>query len=90
MREFDAAFRWYEEQRSGLGVEFARDVDRQAGSLKRFPNAFPVVFEDARRTILKRFPFGVYYTVEEARIVILAVLHLKRDVLALLSKRQIG
>lgn len=64
LQEFDAAFRWYEEQRTGLGAEFAREADSQVAALRRFPGAFPIVFENTRRTILKRFPFGVYYVIE--------------------------
>jgi len=90
LQDFETAFHWYDEQRDGLGSEFARDVDIQAAALLRFPRAHPVVFQDARRTILKRFPFGVYYLIEEAQVVVLAVLHMKRDVLALLATRHGG
>jgi plasmid stabilization system protein ParE len=52
-----------------------------------FPLAHPVFLKEIRRTILRRFPYGVYYIVEDDRIVVLAVLHLKRDTLTLLLRR---
>jgi plasmid stabilization system protein ParE len=85
--DFDEAFRWYETRRSGLGVAFAKDAADKIDSLLRFPLAHPAVLKDIRRVILRRFPYGVYYLVEGERIVVLAVLHLRRDTLALLLRR---
>jgi hypothetical protein len=46
-----------------------------------------VVLKCIRRAILGRFPYGLYYLIEDQRIVVLAVLHLKRNTLALLLRR---
>jgi len=88
LEDFDEAFHWYEEQRPGLGLEFARDLDSHIERLPSFPRAFPVVFEGLRRAILKRFPFGLYYLLEDERIVVFGVLHLKRDILRILDRRR--
>ena len=87
LEDFDEAFQWYESRRTGLGVEFAEEAAAHIDSLLRFPLAHPIVLKEMRRTILRRFPYGIYYLVEEKRIVVLAVLHLKRDTLSLLLRR---
>ena len=49
LEDFDEAFHWYEEQRPGLGLEFARDLDSHIARLPSFPRAFPVVFEGLQK-----------------------------------------
>ena len=41
--------------------------------------AFPAVYGQIRRALLRRFPYGIFYTLEEDVIVILACFHTKRD-----------
>ena len=77
--EFDRAFDWYEQQRRGLGVEFLTRVTEVLERIQSFPEAREIVFEDARRAIVPKFPYLVLYKVEPDRIVILAVFHSKRD-----------
>jgi cytochrome P450 len=38
-----------------------------------------VVEDDVRRYLIRRFPYGIYYTFEEDVVVIWAVKHLHRD-----------
>jgi plasmid stabilization system protein ParE len=55
------AYRWYENQRPGLGREFREALDRAINSLGDQPKSFPVIHRDARRALLKRFPYMVFY-----------------------------
>lgn len=77
--EFDSAADWYEQQRSGLGVEFVERVQQCLDHIQEMPLLFPVVFEDLRQTIVRRFPYSVVYRVETSQIVIVAVFHGRRD-----------
>ena len=42
------------------------------------PEAWQAVEEDVRRHLIKRFPFGIYYTIERDYISIVAVMHMSR------------
>lgn len=77
--EFDLAFDWYEEQQSGLGVEFLTSVVEVLERIQSFPEACEIIFEDARRAIVPKFPYLILYKVEPEQIIILAVFHSKRD-----------
>jgi toxin ParE1/3/4 len=74
-----AAARWYEERASGLGAAFLEIVEQSLGAIADNPIRFPLVARDVRRTLLKRFPFGIFFRVRSDRIKILAILHLSRD-----------
>lgn len=73
------AFHWYQEQRSGLGFDFKLCVDEVLSKLQKRPTIYNKVHHDIRRAVIKRFPFGVFYIVEDKMVIILAVLHARRD-----------
>lgn len=72
------AARWYELRDQGLGAEFIRAVDACIAAIERNPRQYPVVYENIRRTLLRKLPFAIFYLVENESIVILACLHTKR------------
>jgi plasmid stabilization system protein ParE len=74
----DAAV-WYEQQSPGLGWDFTRVVDACLTEVSRKPMRFPVVRKNARRAILRRFPFAVIFVVDDARVEVIACLHARRD-----------
>jgi plasmid stabilization system protein ParE len=39
------------------------------------PLTYPVVHRNTRRVLMTRFPFGVYFRVEQSQIVVVAVVH---------------
>ncbi len=77
-QEFDDAFDYYEEKKIGLGDEFAECVREQLDALRNFPKAHAIVFKDARRTVVKRFPYCIYYVVREDQVNVIAIIHGKR------------
>lgn len=78
-RDLSDAARWYEEQRPGLGHEFLDEVLEVFSTIVETPQMYPNVHRNTRRALIHRFPFGVYYRVEETTIVVIAILHGSRD-----------
>lgn len=72
-------FHWHQKQKQGLGHDFKLCVDEIISKIQRNPLIHKKIFLDVRRSVIKRFPFGVFYTVENQRIVVIAVLHARRD-----------
>lgn len=70
----EAAF-WYEKQRPGLGNEFLDKELATIALITETPTLFPILRKNARRALVKRFPFGLYYLNEQNRIVVFAVIH---------------
>ena len=77
--DVQAAYEWYEAQRPGLGDQFIAAVDAAVASILAFPEAYPVVHRGARRVLLERFPYGLYYRVEGKGVVVVACMHAARD-----------
>ena len=74
---FEAALR-YEREKSGLGFRFEADLGRVFTRLAENPLQFPEIEMEARRALLRRFPYGVFFTVAADVVTVLAVLHLHR------------
>lgn len=79
--EFDIqdAFEYYEAQSSGLGSEFVRAIDACLSGIGRNPQAYPVVYKQARRALIRRFPYGILYVINQDVIVVLACFHGRRN-----------
>jgi plasmid stabilization system protein ParE len=72
------AFDWYESQTAGLGAEFLRCIEASFFIISRNPEMFAKSHRDIRRTLVRRFPYGVFFIFEKNRIAVLAVMHAKR------------
>ena len=77
--EVEEAYHWYEQRREGLGADFLLCIEEALEKISRDPEAYPVVHKDVRRTLIRRFPYGIFYIVEEQNIAVLAVFHGRRD-----------
>jgi len=74
-----AAYDWYEGRRAGLGEEFLSSVDACLESIRRRPELYRVVHEAYRRSLIRRFPYAVFYEQSESAVTIYAVLHTSRN-----------
>jgi plasmid stabilization system protein ParE len=74
-RDLADAASWYEQQRAGLGHEFLDDAQSLFDRIGEEPLNFPVIYRRARRAVMNRFPFCVYFVVERTDIVVFAVIH---------------
>jgi toxin ParE1/3/4 len=70
---------WYSLRREGLDVEFFYCVDAVVNAIERSPLQFPNVHKDIRRALVNRFPYGVYFTINNTDIIIHTVMHLSRN-----------
>jgi toxin ParE1/3/4 len=77
-RDLAEAHDWYESKVTGLGSEFLLAIDAALSSIQRTPDLYQVVYKNLRRALIRRFPFGIFYLVEESRIVVIAVMHARR------------
>ena len=70
---------WYEAHGDGLAGEFKRALDACLGRIGRNPRAFPEVHGRARRALLRRFPYCVFYEAHDLHVIVYGVFHGRRD-----------
>ncbi len=76
--ELDRAVEYYEDSRSGLGMEFAQKVYSAITRVIQFPDAWSPMSKNTRRCLVSRFPFGIIYQVKSGYVRIIAVADLRR------------
>ena len=76
--EIQNAYTWYEPQSDGLGSDFINELESAYISIKQMPHAWPSLSKSIHRYILKKFPYGILYSIKDENIFIIAVMHLHR------------
>ncbi|HAK95556.1 MAG TPA: plasmid stabilization protein [Planctomycetes bacterium] len=62
-----------------LAEAFVLDAERAIERIIEHPHAWPAIENDIRHCLLKRFPFAIYYIVEEGTVTIYAFMHTSRE-----------
>ena len=70
---------WYNDKLEGLGREFLLSLDAKINAIQRNPKQFPIKYKNIRRALIDRFPYGIFYIIENETIYILAIIHTKRN-----------
>ena len=76
--ELEEDVQYFNEQRAGLGFEFAKEVADTITRILRYPEAWAKLSRRTRRCRTKRFPYGVIYQIRGDKILIVAIMHLRR------------
>lgn len=77
--DVQSAFEYYEAYQAGGGEFFMRHLDAALGRARLFPESAPIFYQEYRRLLVHRFPYGVFFTVVGQRLIVVAVLDLRQD-----------
>jgi plasmid stabilization system protein ParE len=70
---------YYNLQRPGLGQRFVLAVVDRPEAVAETPGSFPQVYADLRRSIVRKFPYGIFYRTVDEVVRVVAIMHLHRD-----------
>lgn len=70
---------WYKAHAPAAAARFVGEVEIVVARIAENPLQFPVVFKGLRRARLRRFPYGLFFRVEEAGVHVLACFHSNRE-----------
>lgn len=77
-RELLDVINYYNSERPGLGIEFAREIRLTINRIKAHPYAWTKIDPAFRRCPTNRFPYSVIYQITRQEIIIIAFMHHKR------------
>ena len=72
-------YRFYEKQNAGLGSYFKDSLFSDIDSLILFSGIHPVHYWKYHRLLSKRFPFAIYYTIQQKTVHVHAVLDCRKN-----------
>ena len=70
---------FYESQENGVGEYFLDSIFSDIESLRLYAGIHSIYFGKYNRLLSKRFPFAIYYRIEENEVKIYGVLDCRRD-----------
>lgn len=77
--ELKEAWEWYEKVRPHLGDRLEQAVTATVDAITNNPLQFPAVHRERRRAGVRHFPYGLFFEIQQDRIVIIACFHARRD-----------
>lgn len=77
--ELQETINYYNLQKSGLGFEFALEINKTVRMISECPEAWQKISINARKCRCHRFPYNLIYTLLNNKIIIIAVMNTKRD-----------
>jgi len=70
---------WYASQKAGLDLDFVEEIEKAIQRIQDNPRLFAVVRKQVRMSVVKRFPYGIYFYVTGDIINVFAVFHFSRN-----------
>ena len=77
--ELREAIEFYEQQQPGLGLRFLNEVEKTVERIQDHPETWARMTSRLRRCLVHRFPFALFYHLDDTDIEILSVADLRRD-----------
>jgi len=80
-QDIEESFKWYNNQKKGLGNQFINRIRAKVARLKQNPFIFQIRYSQIRTAIIDQFPFLIHYYIDEIQkqIVVIAVLHTSKN-----------
>ena len=73
--DIEHALSWYNLQNKKLSTQFLDEVEKVLRTLAENPFLFVTIHKSIKRALLKRFPYGIYYIIEDSSVIVFAILH---------------
>ena len=77
--DIELSFAWYERQRKGLGFEFLDSIEASLENIINNPEMYQIRYSCFRGCPIRRFPFLIFYSIEDNVIVVHSVFYNRQD-----------
>ena len=78
LKELEESQAYYNLQKVELGDEFVQHIKNNIDTIFATPYLYPVVVAPVHRKVISRFPYNIFYRVDDNAIVILSISHQHR------------
>lgn len=78
-KELNQAIAYYNKQRTVLGFRLSDEVRLTLQKIAEYPEASPQLTKTTRHCKVRRFPFSVIYYLRSDELIVVAVMHNRRE-----------
>jgi len=88
IQDLKAAKNWYNKISPTLSYRFKSTINQEIDSLATSFKNYQIVHKNIHRLVMRSFPFNIFYTLDhdKALIVVIAILHHKRNLKTLIKR----
>ncbi len=81
LEDLKEAKKWYTAVNPKLAEDFKIEVNLEMDYIAHNPEHYQIKFKELRQSLVKRFPYSIFYRLEKQnhQIVVFAVLHFRRN-----------
>jgi toxin ParE1/3/4 len=76
--EYHEAADYYNLQSKNLGKKFILEIDGTLSIIKNYPESFAKYTKHTRKAVLTTFPYNIIYSIQQEKIIVIAVTHQHR------------
>jgi toxin ParE1/3/4 len=77
--DFDKSYEYYTLKSEKTANAFYKQIDSGLRKIGQSPTSHQKVYHEIRKFVLKKFPFIIYYQIEEPIIKVIAIFHTSRN-----------
>ena len=77
--DFDKSYEYYSYKNEKVANDFFKNVNNSLEEIAKNPSTYPKVINEVRKYVIKKFPFIIYYKIEQLIIKIIAIFHANRN-----------
>ena len=78
-KDIQHSIKYYAKENLKLSVDFLEKLDESLIAIQQNPQHYQKRYHEIRIIFTKKFPYGIYFTIEERKIFVHAVLHNKQN-----------
>jgi len=69
---------FFESKGAGLGARFLSAIEKAVAEIGQHSQASPIIRQEVRRKVVRKFPYSILYTIKPDHIRVLAIANQKR------------
>jgi plasmid stabilization system protein ParE len=79
LTDIEETKKWYNEQKDSLGYEFIKELENSIKDIIQNPYGYQKTYNEIRQISTNRFPYLISFIITQTNIVVLSILHKKRN-----------
>ena len=77
--DFDKSYQYYFEESPKVADNFLKQINISFEDIKQNPFTFPITYKEVRKYFVRKFPFIIYYQIDNSTIKVVAIFQTSRN-----------
>ncbi len=77
--DLDKSYEYYANENEDLADNFYRYIANSIEEIRKNPNLYPDIHKNIRKFVIKKFPFVIYYKINDVVVEVVAIFHTSRN-----------